>query len=156
MEQRTFWNILGLTVSGLTWLFHVPQMLQRSAISGCFLFAILPYLQPSDCEEIFFETWNTVMTLLEGPCAKTSWRALLFHAILGITGAVIVCFDIWLFKQANNSEAGLGGHHLWFWATRVMFNCACVYEFRKVRIRGPRRFYFVGALLFHDNVLTRF
>ena len=35
-----------------------------------------------------------------------------------------------------------------------MFNCACVYEFREVRIRGARCFYFVGALLFRDNVQT--
>ena len=31
-----------------------------------------------------------------------------------------------------------------------------MYEFRKVCIRGARRFYFVGALLFGDNVLTHF
>ena len=35
-----------------------------------------------------------------------------------------------------------------------MFNCACVYEFREVCIRGAGRFYFVGALLFRDNVQT--
>ena len=35
-----------------------------------------------------------------------------------------------------------------------MFNCACVYEFRKIHIRGARRFYFVGALLFPDNGQT--
>ena len=35
-----------------------------------------------------------------------------------------------------------------------MFNCACAYEFRKVRIRGTQRFYFVGAILFCDNVQT--
>ena len=51
------------------------------------------------------------MSLLEAPCAKTSWRALLFRAILGITGALIVCFDIWRFKQVNNSETGFGVHH---------------------------------------------
>ena len=54
---------------------------------------------------------STVMSLLEAPCAKTSWRALLFRAILGITGALIVCFDIWRFKQVNNSETGFGVHH---------------------------------------------
>ena len=54
---------------------------------------------------------NTVMSLLEAPCAKTSWRALLFRTILGITGAVIVCFDIWWFKQVNNSETGFSSHH---------------------------------------------
>ena len=43
--------------------------------------------------------------------AKTSWRVLLFRAIFGITGALVVCFDIWWFKQANNSETGFGGHH---------------------------------------------
>ena len=53
----------------------------------------------------------TVMSLLEAPRAKTSWRVLLFRAILGITGALIVCIDIWRFKQANNSETGFGGHH---------------------------------------------
>ena len=55
--------------------------------------------------------WLTVMSLLEAPCAKTSWRAFLFRAVFGITGALIVCFDIWRFKQAKNSEAGFGGHH---------------------------------------------
>ena len=54
---------------------------------------------------------HTVMSLLEAPCAKTSWRALLFRAILGITRALIVCFDTSRFKQANNSETGYGGHH---------------------------------------------
>ena len=54
---------------------------------------------------------HTVMSLLEVPCATTSWRALLFRAIFGISGALIVCFDIWRFKQTNNSEAGFGGHH---------------------------------------------
>ena len=43
---------------------------------------------------------------------------------------------------------------LWFLSTRDVFNCACVYEFREVCIRGARRFYFVGALLFRDNVQT--
>ena len=54
------------------------------------------------------------MSLLEAPCAKTSWRALLFRTILGITGALIVCFDNWWFKQANNSETCFGGHHCYF------------------------------------------
>ena len=95
------------------------------------------------------------MSLLEAPCAKTSWRALLFRAILGITGVLIVCFDIWRFKQVNNSEIGFGGHHCdLFWATRAVSKCACMYEFRKVRIRGARRFYFLGPLLFRDNVQT--
>ena len=56
----------------------------------------------------------TVMSLLEAPCAKTSWRALLFRATLGIAGALKVCFDIWRFKQVNNSEKGLDGHHCYF------------------------------------------
>ena len=43
---------------------------------------------------------------------------------------------------------------LWFVATRAVFNCACAYEFRKFGIRGARCFYFVGALLFRDNVQT--
>ena len=56
----------------------------------------------------------TVMSLLEAPCVKTSWRALLFRAILGITGALIVCFDRWRFKQSNNSETGFGDYHCYF------------------------------------------
>ena len=51
------------------------------------------------------------MSLLEVPWAKISWRVLLFRAIFGITGALIVCFDIWRFKQAKNNETDLGGHH---------------------------------------------
>ena len=51
------------------------------------------------------------MFLLAAPCAKTSLRTLLFRAILGITVARKVCFDIWQFKQANNNETGFGGHH---------------------------------------------
>ena len=35
-----------------------------------------------------------------------------------------------------------------------MLNCACVYEFHKICIRGARRFYFVGVQLFRDNVQT--
>ena len=57
---------------------------------------------------------DTVVSLLEAPCAKTSWRALLFRAILDIMGAVIVCFDIWWFKQVNNSKTGFDGHHCGF------------------------------------------
>ena len=53
---------------------------------------------------------HTAISLLEAPCAKTSWMSLLFRAILGIMGALIVCFDIWRFKQVNNSETGFGGH----------------------------------------------
>ena len=92
------------------------------------------------------------MSLLEGSCAKTSWRVLLFHAIFGIKGALIVCFDIWRFKQGKKKR--FWWLPLWFWATRALFNCACVYEFREVRIRSAQRFYFVGALLFRDNVQT--
>ena len=68
-------------------------------------FDMLPWLYKA--------SWNihTVMSLLEAPCTKTSWKALLFHAIFGITGALIVCFDIWRFKQAKNSETGFDGHH---------------------------------------------
>ena len=51
------------------------------------------------------------MSLLEAPCTKTSWQALLFRAILGITGALIACFVIWWFKLVNNRETGFGGHH---------------------------------------------
>ena len=51
------------------------------------------------------------MCLLEAPCAKTLWRALLFRTIFGITRALIVCFDKWRFKQALNSETGFGGNH---------------------------------------------
>ena len=54
---------------------------------------------------------HAVRSLLEAPYTKTSWRALLFRAILGTTGALKVCFDIWQFKQANDSETGVGGHH---------------------------------------------
>ena len=57
---------------------------------------------------------STIMSLLEASCAMTSWRALLFRAILGIIGALIVCFDIWWFKQVNNSETCFGGHHCEF------------------------------------------
>ena len=54
---------------------------------------------------------STVMSLLEAPCAKTSWKALLFRAILGITGALTACFVMWWFKQVNNRGTGFGGHH---------------------------------------------
>ena len=69
-------------------------------------------------------------------------------------GAVIVCFDIWWFKQVNNSKTGFWWAPLWFWATRAVFDCACVHKLRKVRIRGTRRFYFVRALLIRGNVQT--
>ena len=91
------------------------------------------------------------MSLLVAPYAKTSWRALLFRAILGIMGALIVCFDIWRFKQVNNSETGFGGRYCDF-VQHVP--CAYAYEFHKVRIRGAWRFYFVVALLFRDDVQT--
>ena len=59
---------------------------------------------------IGYQILYTVVSLFEAPCAKT-WRALLFRAIIGLTGALIVCLDIWRFKQANNSETAFGGHH---------------------------------------------
>ena len=96
----------------------------------------------------------TVLSLLEAPCAKTSWRALLLRAILGIMGALLVCIDIWQFKKSQQQWNRFWWPPLWFWATRAMFNCACVYEFCKVRIRGVWHFYFVGVLLFCDNVET--
>ena len=55
--------------------------------------------------------YSIVKSVLEAPCTKTSWSALLFRAILGITRALIVCIDIWRFKQVNNSKKGFGGHH---------------------------------------------
>ena len=61
--------------------------------------------------DIKCQLWVTVMSLLAAPCAKTLLRALLLRAILGITWALIVCFDMWWFKQVNNSETGFGGHH---------------------------------------------
>ena len=51
------------------------------------------------------------MSLLEAPCAKTLWRAFLFRAVFGITGALIVCFDIWRLKQAKKQWSRFGGHH---------------------------------------------
>ena len=35
-----------------------------------------------------------------------------------------------------------------------MFNCACVYEFHNVCMRGAQLLYFVEVLLFRDNVQT--
>ena len=76
--------------------------------SQCIIYAATSFISSkSKC----ISRIGTVMSLLEAPCAKTSWRALLFRAILGITGALIVCFDIWWFKQVNNSETGFSGHH---------------------------------------------
>ena len=77
-------------------------------VSGLLLF--LPHVaHHPGCEYKLYS--YTVVSLLEAPCAKTSWRALLFRAILGIMGAVILCFDIWWFKQVNNSKTGFDGHH---------------------------------------------
>ena len=55
--------------------------------------------------EICYQGGFTVMSLLEAPCAKT------LRATFGIAGTLIVCFDIWRFKQANSSETCFGGHH---------------------------------------------
>ena len=71
---------------------------------------------------------STVMSLLEAPCTKTSWQALIFCAIWGITGALIACFVIWWLKQVNNRETGFGGHHCDFeqhvscWTVHVCMN----------------------------------
>ena len=97
----------------------------------------------------------TIMSLLEALCVKTSWRALLFRAILGIAGALIVCFDIWRFNRSQQQWNRFWWPPLWFWATRAVFNCACVHEFRRVRFRGARCFYCWGALLFRDKVQTQ-
>ena len=94
------------------------------------------------------------MSLLEAPCAKTSWRALLFRAILDIIGALIVCFDIWLFKQVNNSETGFGVHHCDFeWhvpclTVHVRMNSV------KFVLEAPGTSILRGARLFRDNVKT--
>ena len=104
---------------------------------------------------------HTVMSLLEVACTKTSWRVLLFRAILGITGALIACCDIWRFKQVNNNETSFGSHHC------AVFNCACAYEFRKFVLETPGvstlwgRYYSVtmcthlGALLLGRALLIR-
>ena len=94
------------------------------------------------------------MSLLEAPCSKTSWRALLFRAIFGITGGAYSVFWHMTVQTSQQQWNRFWWPPLWFWSTRAVFNCVCVYEFREVRIRGARRFYFVGALLFRDNVQT--
>ena len=90
----------------------------------------------------------TVMSLLEAPCAKTSWRALLFRTILGITGALIVCFDNWWFKQANNSETCFGGHHCDF---EQHVPCLAVYVCMNSEwssyLRHPALLFCVGATI---------
>ena len=90
----------------------------------------------------------TVMSLLEAPCAKTSWRALLFRTILGITGALIVCFDNWWFKQANNSETCFGGHHCDF---EQHVPCLAVYVCMNSEwssyLRRPALLFCVGATI---------
>ena len=52
------------------------------------------------------EIWYTVMSLLDIGGGGGGGGALLFRANFGITRALIVCFDIWGFKQAKNSETG--------------------------------------------------
>ena len=96
------------------------------------------------------------MSLLEAPCAKTLWRAFLFRAIFGITGAFscVLTYDglnkpktvkqVWVATIVILSNSSFKG----------VFNCACVYAFCEVPIKGAQRFYFVGALLFCDNVQT--
>ena len=88
----------------------------------------------------------TVMSLLEMPCAKTSWRPLLFHAIFGNTNALVVCFGIWRFKPAKSSETGLGGHHCDF---EQHMPCLTVHV-----CMNSVKFVLVGVLLFRDNVQT--
>ena len=91
---------------------------------------------------------HTVMSLLEAPCAKTSWRALLFRTIMGITGALIVCFDNWWFKQANNSETCFGGHHCDF---EQHVPCLAVYVCMNSEwssyLRRPALLFCVGATI---------
>ena len=77
----------------------------------CFVFFALFNIDKCGLVSTYNLSFHAIMSLLEAPCAKTSWRALLFHAIFAITRALIVCFDIWRFKQANNSETCFGGHH---------------------------------------------
>ena len=90
----------------------------------------------------------TVMSLLEAPCAKTSWRALLFRTILGITGALIVCFDNWWFKQPNNSETCFGGHYCDF---EQHVPCLAVYVCMNSEwssyLRRPALLFCVGATI---------
>ena len=95
------------------------------------------------------------MSLLEAPCAKISWRALLFRAILGITGTLIVCFDIWWFKQVNNSETGFSGHQICDFEQHVP--CLAVHVCMnsvKFVLEVPGASILWGALLFRDNVQT--
>ena len=121
-----YFHILGeiLTVFSLfqcIWSHHRLQKLTGVTVSYINYYQIkllitkklMDYQLPnlSQRNSSMLVSWNTVMSLLEAPCAKTSWRALLFRTILGITGALIVCFDIWWFKQVNNSETGFSGHH---------------------------------------------
>ena len=97
------------------------------------------------------------MSLLEAPCAKTSWRALLFRAILGIMGALIVCFDIWRFKQVNNSETGFGGHHCDFGQHVPCLTVHVHMNSVKFVLEAPSASIFGGSyseLLFSDNVQT--
>ena len=85
------------------------------------------------------------------------------HNLTQITSLTIVYSTVYLGTdqrkhQSSASLAFVRGIHRWPVNSpqqSAMFNCACVYEFRKVRIRGTRHFHFVGVLLFHSNVQTR-
>ena len=112
IEKTILWMISKL--SQLHWLNHF----MKSQAGQLFSYLKLMRLNIFSMHRLIFvsidSVWivkYTVMSILEAPCAKTTWRALLFRAIFVITGALLVCFDIWRFKQPQNNEAGSGGHH---------------------------------------------
>ena len=48
---------------------------------------------------VFVVTWNTVLYVLEAPGGETQSRALVFHSILCVVGALIVCYRHIIFQQ---------------------------------------------------------
>ena len=94
------------------------------------------------------------MSLLEAPSAKTSWRVLLFRAILSITGVLIVGFDIWRFKQVNNRETGFGGHHCDFEQHMPCLTVHVCMNSVNFALEAPSASILCGALLFCDNGQT--
>ena len=98
---------------------------------------------------------NAVLSLLEAPGEKTPPTALLFCAICASWGALILCcWHMEIYMSPQQKKPGCRGCHCYLKQHMSWLNYVSVYGFHQVLIRSAGRFYFVGALLFCDNLQT--
>ena len=103
------------------------------------------------CVELYWWNMNTELSLLEAPGAKTLRECFSSLPFVRHRGLIMCYRHVMIYASPQQSNR-LSRLPLWSWTTYVLH--VFVYGFRQNPNRSVGRFYFVGALLFFDNLQT--